>query len=103
MELGETVDQAVVRETREETQVVVRPIEMVAVADFIEKAGEQVRWHYVLMDVLCAYVEGEPQPGSDAENARFIELRELGEFDVTPSALEVVERALMTRHDGPAR
>src|SRR5256885_12592296 len=37
VEVGETVEQAVVRETREETTVEVRPREVVAVADFIEK------------------------------------------------------------------
>src|SRR5439155_77729 len=36
MELGETVEQAVVRETREETQVEVRPVEVITVSDFNE-------------------------------------------------------------------
>src|SRR5256885_2149419 len=43
VEVGETVEQAVVRETREETTVEVRPREVVAVADFIEKEGAGVR------------------------------------------------------------
>jgi 8-oxo-dGTP diphosphatase len=103
MELGETVQQAVVRETREETGVEVRPVEVIAVSDFIEKEGERVRWHYVLVDVLCAHVQGEPDPGSDAESARFIDMRELGEFDVTPTAVEVLEQALMARRDGSER
>ena len=103
MELGETVAQAVIRETREETRVKVRPVEVITVSDFIEKEGERVHWHYVLVDVLCAFVQGEPHPGSDAENARFVEMRELGEFDVTPTALEVVEQALLARRGGSER
>ena len=103
MELGETVEQAVVRETREETQVEVRPVEVITVSDFIEKEGERVHWHYVLVDVFCAYVQGEPDPGSDAEDARFVEMREVGEFDVTPTALEVVEQALLARRGGSER
>src|SRR5438876_8446069 len=78
VEVGETVEQAVVRETREETAVEVRPREVVAVADFIEKEGARIRWHYVLVDLLCVHIRGEPFAGSDAENARFIETRELG-------------------------
>lgn len=97
LEVGETVEQAVVRETREETAVEVRPAEVIAVADFIEREGERVRWHYVLVDVLCVHVRGEPYPGSDAENARFIEMRELGEFDIVPTALGIIERALIAR------
>ncbi len=75
MEVGETVEQAVVRETREETRV----------------------------DVLCAYLQGEPHPASDAENTRFVETRELVELDVTPTALEVIEQALLTRRGGSER
>jgi 8-oxo-dGTP diphosphatase len=101
VEVGETVEQAVVRETREETTVEVRPQEVVAVADFIEKEGERFRWHYVLVDLLCVLVRGEPFPGSDAENARFIETRELGDLDLTPTALGVIERALVARRRGP--
>src|SRR5207244_7960169 len=82
MELGETVERAVVRETREETQVEVRPVEVITVSDFIEKEGERVHWHYVLVDVLCAFVQGEPHHGSDAENARFVEMRYLGEIAI---------------------
>jgi len=50
-----------------------------------------VRWHYVLIDVLCEYVRGDPFPATDAENARLIPLRELGEYDVVPTALEVIQ------------
>ena len=103
MELGETVEQAVVRETREETRVEVRPVDVIAVSDLIEKKGGRVHWHYVLIDVLCAYFQGEPHPGSDAENARFIDMREIGEFDVTSTALEVVEQALLARRGGSER
>jgi hypothetical protein len=43
--------------------------------------------------VLCEYVTGEPFPASDAENARFIPLKDLGEYDLTTTAREALERA----------
>jgi len=101
VEVGETVEQAVVRETREETAVEVRPREVVAVADFIEKEGARIRWHYVLVDLLCVHIRGEPFAGSDAENARFIETRELGDLDLAPIGLRVIEQALIARREGP--
>src|SRR5437879_3937453 len=97
IEVGETVEQAVIRETREETAVDVRPVEVITVGDFVEKQKDLVRWHYVLVDLLCLLVRGDPDPGSDATNAGFIELRELAEFDVVPSALEVIERSIARR------
>jgi len=68
------------------------------VRDFLYKdADGRVRWHYVLMNVLCDYVSGEPYPASDADNARFIPLKELGEYEVTATAQEALERASRMR------
>ena len=97
VDMGETVEQAAVRETREETGVDVRPMVGQWVTDYIEREGERVRWHYVLIDILCEYLRNEPFPASDAENARFVELRELGELDVTPEALDVIAKAVARR------
>ena len=97
LEIGETVEEAAVRETLEETGVGVQPLQVFDVRDYIDMEGEQVRWHYVLIDVLCAYVRGEPFPASDAENARFIPLRGLAEYDIAPSALEVLQDASAER------
>ena len=93
LEVGETVEAAAVRETLEETGVTVRPERLFDVLDFIDFEGEHAHWHYVLIDLVCEYVRGEPFPGTDADNARFIPLRELGDYDVTPAALEVVRRS----------
>lgn len=103
MEVGETVEAAAVRETLEETGVTVRPKRVFDVLDFIDFEGEQVRWHYVLVDLLCEYVRGEPFPATDAENVRFVPLRELGDYDVIPRTLEVVRRASSVREASGTR
>ncbi len=98
LELGETVEEAAARETLEETGVTVRPVRVVDVRDFLDKDVDgRVRWHYVLMNVLCDYVSGEPYPASDADHARFIPLKELGEYEVTATAQEALERASRLR------
>lgn len=97
LETGETVEAAAVRETLEETRVDGRPVRVLDVRDFIQFEGNQVRWHYVLIDVLCEYVRGDPFPATDAENARFVPLRDLGEYDVAPTALEVLQAASAAR------
>lgn len=95
LELGETAERAAEREVLEETGLVVRARRVVDVRDVIlrDPAG-RVRWHYVLFGVLCEYVSGEPFPGSDAENARFLALRELGEYDLVAEARQSLERVL---------
>lgn len=93
LEVGETVEAAAAREALEETGVAVRPVRVADVRDVILKdLVGRVQWHYVLFGVLCEYVSGEPFPASDAENARFLPLRELGEYEVTPTARETLQR-----------
>ncbi len=94
LEIGETVEEAAAREALEETGVTVRPTRAVDARDVIlrDQRG-RVRWHYVLFAVLCDYVSGEPFPGSDAANARFLPLKDLGEYELTPSARDALERA----------
>ncbi len=93
LEVGETVEAGAARETLEETGVVVRGGRVVDVRDAILKdEASRVRWHYVLIGVLCDWESGDPFPATDAENARFIPLAELGEYDITPTAREALER-----------
>lgn len=97
LETGETIEAAVVRETLEETRVNVQPVRVLDVRDFIQVEGKRVRWHYVLIDLVCEYIRGDPAPATDAENARFIPLRELAEYDIAPPALEVLQTASAAR------
>lgn len=98
LEAGETVEAGAAREALEETGIEVRPIRLAEVRDYIDRnASGRVRWHYVLIDVLCEYVSGEPRPASDAENARFVPLRELGDYDLSPGVAEALEKASRLR------
>jgi 8-oxo-dGTP diphosphatase len=98
LEVGETVEAAAVRETAEETGVVVRPLGVVDVRSVMLRDPKgRVQWHYVLFGVLCTWVSGDPFPATDAENARFIPLAELGEYDLTPTAREAIERVARSR------
>ena len=90
VEVGETLEQALVREVREETGLVVRPLEVVLVFDRIERDGESVRYHYVIVDYLCDYVSGTPQAASDAEAVALVAPEDLPGYQLPSKALEVV-------------
>ena len=94
VDLGETLQAAVVRETLEETRLQVEPLVLVKVLDriFRDKEG-RVTYHYVLVDFLCRYKGGEVRPGSDALDARFVPVSELALLNVIPATREVISLA----------
>jgi 8-oxo-dGTP diphosphatase len=105
VEPGETLQQALVREMREETGLEVAPEGLLTVLDAIHRDGGRLVYHYVILDYLCRYVSGEASAGSDAEALAWAGPDELDDFDLPPKAREVVEDAfarVAARHGGGA-
>lgn len=95
LELGETLEAGLAREMLEETGFVVQVGPIVDVFDRILLDPERrVRYHYVLIDYLCRPVGGRLAHGSDVAAAEFVSPDDLARFQLTPKAMEVIERAL---------
>ena len=90
VERGETLEEALVREVEEETGLLVEPRALLGVFDRIHREGDAVRYHYVIVDYLCACVGGALEAGSDAEAVAFVSPAELPTYDLPAPALEVV-------------
>ena len=90
VELGETLQEALVREMQEETGILVRPREVVLVFDRIQREGSSVEYHYVIIDYACDYVSGELRAGSDADEVALVAPDEIGRYDLPPQALDLV-------------
>ena len=90
VELGETLEQALVREMAEETGLEVEPLEVLTVFDRIEREGAEVAFHHVIVDYLCRRVSGEARAASDALEVAWATADELGRYDLTEKALAVV-------------
>lgn len=96
VERGESLEEALVREMKEETDLSVRPVDLLTVFDRIERdPGGEVTYHYVIVDYLCEYVSGTPHAGSDALEAAWAGPGDLDRFDLPPKALEVVREAFV--------
>lgn len=93
--LGETLSEATEREIREECGIRVRVVKPFAVVDRIlrDETG-RVEYHYVIVDMLAEWVEGELQASSDARRVGWFSAEELEGLPLTRGVLELAKRAL---------
>ncbi len=95
LECGETLREAVAREAREETGLVVEPSEMLGVYERVIRNDEgRVRYHFVLVDFLCHPVGGDLKAGSDAADVRWFTREELPALNLAYDANDVVLKGL---------
>ena len=102
VELGETLEESIVREMLEETGLRIEVGPVIEVFDRITRDDKgDVQYHFVLVDYLCWPVGGELQAGSDVADARFIDPAQLPEYKLTVKANEVIARALDLDRQAP--
>jgi mutator protein MutT len=88
VESRESLEEAIVREMREETSLVVAPIRVVETL-VLERDG----FSYRITDFLCRVISGEARAASDAASARWVLPANFDDFDLTPEVRRVIARA----------
>lgn len=93
--LGETLVAAAEREVLEETGVRVRAGRPIYAFDRVDRDdAHRVRHHYIIVDLLAEYVTGEPVPGDDALEARWLAPEDLAALPVNPVTLDLLRTAV---------
>ena len=103
LEVGETLEQGVMRELAEETGLDVKVIELLEVFERIFPAppnpdgtpGDPSRpqYHFVIVDYLCELRGGTLRAGSDASEFAWAREDDLANFDLTVAAMRVLKKA----------
>jgi 8-oxo-dGTP diphosphatase len=103
LELGETLQQGVVREVLEETGLIVVPGGIIEILDRItqDEASGRVRYHYVLIDFVCHVTGGALCSASDAEEVRWVERGQLQSgYRLAPATMAVIDKAFRVSVSG---
>jgi len=93
VDLGESTEQAVIRETKEETCLDVEDPRLIDVVDNVDLDEKgRVMYHFVIVDYVVKIKGGEVEAASDAEELRWVPLDSVEEYDLTRSFLVFFRR-----------
>jgi len=86
VELGENVQDAMVRETKEEVGLDVEAIKLMDVFDSVTlDSHRRIQYHFVVVNFLVRIVGGSLQTASDILESRWVPIEEVERFNLTKS------------------
>jgi 8-oxo-dGTP diphosphatase len=94
VELGETLEQAVIREVREETALEIEPIELAGFRQAIARDGEgRIERHFVVLPFAARFISGEISLNEELAEAHWLDPADLGSLKTTEGLAQIVAAA----------
>lgn len=104
VELGETMAEAIEREVLEETGLVVRAGDVIHAFDALVRDDDgRLRFHYVIVDLVCEYVSGRVTAGCDARSARLVTRDEFATLRSSRATVDLLRRVTTFLDDDDER
>lgn len=96
-EAGETVQEAVHREIREEAGIEIDITGVAAVVDLIDRDEQDIKHHYTVIDMLAEWRSGEARAGDDAMDVAWVRLDEIVDYQLPDLQIKVIGDAFDQR------
>ena len=95
VEVGETLVEAVAREVREETALVVEPVALAGYREAIVRDGDgRIERHFVILPFAARWIAGEPVLSEELSEAIWLDPATIAGLDTTAGLTEIVANAM---------
>jgi mutator protein MutT len=93
VELGERIEETVIREVKEETGLYVENPELIDVVDNISvDADGKIKYHFIIVDYFVKLKGGTLKAADDAEDLKWVAFNEVEKYDLTKTFRGFFER-----------
>ena len=94
VEAGETLIDAVIREAREETSLLIEPLGLARYREVIARDSQgKVERHFVILCFAARWLGGEPVLSDELDDSRWLDPPELGSYRTTDGLADIVTAA----------
>jgi ADP-ribose pyrophosphatase YjhB (NUDIX family) len=94
VELGETLEQAVIREVREETALDIAPVDLVGYRQAIARDGAgRVERHFVILPFAARFIRGEISLNEELAEAHWLAPADISGLKTTEGLAQIVAAA----------
>jgi len=95
VEVGETLVEAVVREVREETELVIDPVALAGYREAITRDGDgRIERHFVILPFAARWIAGEPRLSEELAESMWLDPSEIVGLDATAGLSEIIANAV---------